>query len=113
LGNYDVVYQFFDEFIIKLMVQDNIVLKIKSLTYDEFAPKELIQQFKFLSDPPHRLERYLKLGDERFRFEIKEALQSNQFVPLITNSQVWIWSEYDIRLAINSDGFTHLLLDNL
>ncbi|MGG4103078.1 hypothetical protein AAXB25_04035 [Paenibacillus lautus] len=106
----DVAYHFFDEFVIKLTIQDNIVSKIQSLTYDKFAPGEFIQQFRHLSAPPKRLERYLKLGEERFRIEIKEALQSNQFIPLVRNSNVWLWSEYDIRLAIKNDGFTHLLL---
>jgi hypothetical protein len=113
LKDYDVAYHFFDDSIIKITVQDNTVSNIQSLTYDEFAPVELIQQFMLLSDPPKRLERYLKLGEERFRVEIKEALQSSQFVPLINNSHVWVWSEYDISLAINNDSFTHLLLANL
>ncbi|MBO9610621.1 MAG: hypothetical protein J7639_32010, partial [Paenibacillaceae bacterium] len=53
---------------------------------------------------PVRLQRYLRLGEARFRDEIITAFQMNKMVIKVPGRGIFLWEEYNLKIEI--EGFS-------
>jgi hypothetical protein len=85
-------------------LKDGEVVDIKGIEYCHFAPWEFIQQFYQVDGLPVRLQRYLHLGEKRFRDEIVSAFQMNKMVLTVPEHGIFLWEEYNLKIEI--EGFS-------
>ncbi|QTH40760.1 hypothetical protein J4772_24765 [Cohnella sp. LGH] len=85
-------------------LRDGEVVDIKGIEYCHFAPFEFIQQFYQIDGLPARLQRYLRLGETRFRDEIINAFQMNKMVLKFPRHGIFLWEEYNLKIEI--EGFS-------
>ncbi|ADY23408.1 hypothetical protein P4U05_27405 [Bacillus paranthracis] len=91
-------FSFLDEKIIILHIKEDSVVNIETLSYSSFITKEVIQQLCSIEKLPTRLQRYKRLGEERFRQEIKRDLQNGN---IITENNKVYWEQYEITLKLS------------
>ncbi|WP_372010070.1 hypothetical protein NBRC13296_05760 [Paenibacillus chitinolyticus] len=81
-------------------LKDGEVVDIKEIEYYHFAPLKFIRQFYQIDGLPSRLERYLRLGETRFRDEIINAFQLNKMVIKSSEHEFFLWEEYNLKIEI-------------
>lgn len=93
-------FNFLDQNLTVVFLKDGEVIDIRGIEYCHFAPVEFIKQFYQIDGLPARLQRYLRLGETRFREEIINAFQMNKMVILGSEHGVFLWEEYDLKIQI-------------
>lgn len=100
-GEKSTSYVFLDTSVIMLILIDDSVVNLSSISYDFFISDKLIDDIENFSLLPSRIRRYKDLGIKRFRAEVIEQLQLGN-IHTDKEGTFAIWEDYNLKFKFDS-----------
>lgn len=97
-NQYEISISFFEEDIVFIKIKNDSVIELNRVSYEHFIPDGFLENLSAVYNLPQRLNRYKKMGLDRFRSEIKESLQDGKII--VQNNTVH-WPDYNFNLKVN------------